>query len=131
MEPEFDLGICGPNPMGTSRTFKNAGFLSRVSRQYERINSLPGLPDWARQQYYDSAAVGQAGKIECSLVPSVAETAPGTSFGHIVEVPGLGRVSLAKLALDHAFHLTMVGVDTDSGGTVRAGGITSNGHTHP
>ena len=132
VDPIFDLGICGPKPDGDKPYLRDSGFLSRVSQQSERINNVPGLPDWARQQYHwDPAAVGQTGKVECSLVTNVAQAAPGTSFGHIVEVPGFGKVSLAKLAVDRAFHLTMIGVDADSGGTVQAADTTSNGNTHP
>jgi hypothetical protein len=132
VEPVFDLGICAPKPDGDKPYLQDPGFLSRVSRQSERINNIPGLPDWARQQYHwDPAAVGQTGKVECSLVTNVARATSGTSFGHIVEVLGFGKVSLAKLAVDRAFHLTMIGVDADSGGTVQAADTTSNGHTHP
>jgi len=129
LEPVFDLGICGPKPDGDKPYLQDPGFLSRVSQQYERINSVPGLPDWARQQYHwDPAAVG---KVECSLVANVAQAAPGTSFGPSVRVPGFGKVSLATLAVDRAFHLTMVGVYTDSGGTVQVATTTSNGTTRP
>jgi len=132
LEPVFDLGICGPKPDGDKPYLQDPGFLSRVSQQYERINSVPGLPDWARQQYHwDPAAVGQTGKVECSLVANVAQAAPGTSFGPSVRVPGFGKVSLATLAVDRAFHLTMVGVYTDSGGTVQVATTTSNGTTRP
>jgi hypothetical protein len=132
VEPVFDLGICGPKPDGDKPYLQDPGFLSRVSQQRERINNVPGLPDWARQQYHwDPEAVGQTGKAECSLVINVARATPGTSFGHSVEVPGFGKVSLAKLVVDRAFHLTMVGVYADSGGTVSAGTTTANGGTRP
>jgi hypothetical protein len=38
-----------------------------------------------------------------------------------------------RLAVDRAFHLTMVGVDTSStgGGNVDAGNTGANGHTKP
>jgi len=129
----LDLGIVGPKPDGDKAHLRDEGFLSRVSQQHERINNLPGLPDWARQQYHDSAAVGQTGKIECSLVTNVAQAAPGTSFGHIVEVPGFGKVSLAKLTVNRAFHLTMVGADRSptGGGNVEAADATTNGSHGP
>jgi hypothetical protein len=133
VEPVLDLGICGSKPEGDMPYLQDVGFLGRVSQQYEQINNLPGLPDWAQQQYHDSAAVGQAGKVECSLVTNVEGAAPGTSFGHIVEVPGFGRVSLAKLKVDSAFHLAMVEVNGGPGGvqslTVPSG--SGNGTTKP
>ena len=133
IEPVFDLGICGSKPDGDKPYLQDAGFLNRVSRQYERIHNLPELPDWARQQYHDSAAVGQTGKVECSLVTNVTRAVPGTSFGHIVELHGFGNVSLARLTVDSAFHLTMVRVDASAsgGGVVDAGSAKSNGTTQP
>jgi hypothetical protein len=134
VEPAFDLGICGARPEGDKPYVQDAGFLSRVSQQYQRISQSRGLPDWARRQYdWNLAAVGQAGKVECSLVTGVENVSPATSFGHVVEVPGFGRVSLAKLTVDRAFHLTMVGVDMSptGGGNLDAGSATTNGKTKP
>jgi len=132
VEPAFDLDICGPKPDGDRPYLEDPGFLSRVSQQHDRINNLAGLPDWARQEYHDPAAVGQSGKVECSLVTSVARAASGTSFGHVVEVPGYGSVSFARLTVGRAFHLTMVSADTSpAGGTTGAGSVTGNGQTKP
>ena len=133
VEPVFGLGICGPKPDGDKPYLQDAGFLGRVSEQYERINSLPGLSDSARGQYDDSSVVGQTGKLECSLVTNVKGAAPGTSFGHVIEVPGFGRVSLAKLKVDSAFHLTMVNVNGGPGGvqSLTVPSASGNGQTSP
>lgn len=139
VEPVFDLGICGPKPDGDKQYLQDAGFLSRVSQQYERIGNSPGLPDWARQQYHDPVLVGEAGKaaktgkVECSLVTNVAGAAPGQSFGHIVDVAGFGIVSLGKLTVDHAFHLSMVAVGKGSQGIqpLAVPAVAGNGQTEP
>jgi hypothetical protein len=133
VEPVFDLGICGPKPDGNKPYLQDAGFLSRVLQQYERVNSLPGLPDWAREQYHDSAALGQSGKVECSLVTALEHTSPGTSFGNLAEVPGFGRVSLAKLTVDHAFHLSLVTVEPGQPGvqSLDIPSVGGNGGTRP
>jgi hypothetical protein len=132
VEPVFDLGICGPKPDGDKPYLEDAGFLGRASQQYERIKNSP-LPDLARQQYHDPAAVGQTGKVECSLVTNVEGAAEGTSFGHIVEVPGFGRVSLGKLSVDRAFHLGMITVNPNSPGAQPQTVPTTvgNGNTYP
>lgn len=132
VEPVLDLDICGPKPDGDTPYVRDRGFLNRVADQYERIGNTPGLPDWARQQYHwDPAAVEQTGTVKCSLVTSVARTTPGTSYGHVIEVPGLGRVSLAELTVDRAFQLTTVGIDTGPGGNWKFGDTDANGHHHP
>jgi hypothetical protein len=116
VEPVLDLGICSPKPEGDKPYLQDVRFLGRVSQQNEQINSLPGLPDSAQQQYHDSAEVGHAGKIECSLVTKVDGAAPGTAFGHIVEAPGFGKVALAKLTVGSAFNLGLISVHPDSSG---------------
>lgn len=134
VEPEFDLGLVGAKPDGDTPYVQDQGFLGRVSEQYDRIGSSPSLSDSDRQQYHwDSAVASQKGKVECSLVTSVGQAAPGTSYGHIVEVPGYGKVSLGKLKVDRAFHLTMVEADAGSsgGGTVSGPTATANGHGSP
>lgn len=133
IEPVFDLGVCGPKPEGDKHYLQDSEFMGRVSQQHKRISNLPGLPDSVRQDYHESAAVGQAGKVECSLVTGVEHTLPGTSFGHIVEVPGFGKVSLAKLTVDRAFHLNMVHVDAGSPGIqpLTVPHVGSNGSTQP
>jgi hypothetical protein len=131
VEPVFDLGICGPKPDGDRPNLQDPGFLNRVSQQHGQISNLSGLPDWARQQYHDSAAVGQAREVECSLVTNVAQATPGTSFGHMLDIAGFGRVSLAELRVDGAFHLTMVGVDTDQKGKRKIATADANGKTVP
>jgi hypothetical protein len=67
------------------------------------------------------------------LVNSVERIAPGTSYGHIVEVPGFGKVSLAKPIVDRAFHLTMIEADARSsgGGTVNGPIAMANGNNGP
>lgn len=134
VEPALDLGIVGTKPEGDRPYSQDQGFLRRVSEQYDRIRNTPGLSDSDRRQYHwDSAAAAQTGKVECSLVTNVEQAAPGTSYGHIVDVPGFGKVSLAKLTAGRAFHLTMVEADAGSsgGGTVDGPTATANGHNGP
>jgi hypothetical protein len=132
VEPVLDLGIVGTMPDGDKPYVQDQGFLSRVSEQYDRIRNTPGLSDSDRQQYHwDSAAAARTGKVECSLVTSVGQAVPGSSHGHIVEVPGFGRVSLAKLTVGRAFHLAMVEADASSsgGGNVNGPVVYANGHS--
>jgi hypothetical protein len=132
VEPVLDLGIVGSKPVGDKPYVHDQGFLSRVGEQYDRIRNTPGLSD-SNAYNWDSAAAAQRGKVECSLVASVERAAPGTSYGNIVEVPGFGKVSLAKLTVDRAFHLTMIEADASSsgGGIVHAADGTANGSNGP
>lgn len=109
------------------------GFLSRIREQYERIARMPGLSDSDRQQYHwDSAAAARKGKAECSLVTNVEHAAPGTSFGHMVEVPGFGRVSLAELMVDRGFRFRLnmlkMQLDDPTDGNPTGPTVMTNGH---
>ena len=106
-------GICGPKPDADKPTSKTLD--SCAASHPSIMGRLPPQP----------------GKVECSLVTHVAKTSPGTSFGHIVQVPGFGRVSLASLTVDQAFHLTIVTADPGQPGGVPLGGTKANGNTRP
>jgi hypothetical protein len=130
VEPVLDLNFVGAKPVGDRPYLQDAGFLNRVAQQHERIGTSFGIPDSLRQQYHwDSAAVLQQGRVKCSLVTNVDNAASGTSYGNIVGVPGFGNISLARLEVSRAFHLTMVSVDTGQNGTLNAADVTTNG-TH-
>ena len=130
--PVIDPGICGAKPEGDRPYLQDQAFISRVSAQYDRIGKTPGLSDSDRQQYHwDSAAAAQKGKVECSLVSSMGQAFLNISYGHIVVVPGFGRVSLAELTVDRAFHLTMIAVDSGRIGKFKIADATTNGTGSP
>ncbi len=69
--------------------------------------------------------------MECSLVTSVPQALPGTSYGHVIELTGIGKMSLAELTVHTAFNLTMIIMAVGTGVTVSGGGVPANGSTHP
>ena len=132
VEPALDLEICGSRPDGDTPYVRDSGFLGRVSRQNEQMRSAPGLSDSAREQYHwDSSAAAQEGKVECSLVNNVGNAAPGTSYGHIVEVPDYGTVSLGELTVTRAFNLTPLSIKSHGSGKFRGPHAMANGQNGP
>lgn len=117
-------------PAGERPYVQDERFLSRVSKQHERISGAQGLSDSARTQYDWDLAKVQPGKVECSLVTSVPQALPGTLYGNVIELAGIGKVSLAKLTVRKAFNLTMVSLDS-GGGTLSGAGATANGGHEP
>ena len=101
--------------------FDNRDVLDRISRQYDRIAAANDLPDWAAEQYPKGRpALNGSGKLECSLISSVAG-APGISFGHVIDLPHFGKIFLGELKVErepgnpskgiydaYKFHLTMI-----------------------
>ena len=143
VEVEFDHNIFGPKPVDDAPYTHDAGFISRVARQYDRIGSNKDLPTELAERYNRlSPSLGKSEAAECSLVNQATGRYPGKSFGHIIRVPGFGIITLAKLTVKHenphektkvprktTFTLTMIdlqlGCPTSGRGGV--GGGSSNG----
>ncbi|MFY9853954.1 MAG: hypothetical protein WAK26_08775 [Terracidiphilus sp.] len=140
---EFDYDIFGPKPIDDLPYVQDAGVLSRVSRQHERILRNKNLPE-ALQKHYNqlSSNLGGSGAVECSLVNRVAGFFPGSSFGNVITVPGFGTITLAKLTVKHedphpetkvprktTFTLTMIDLKMGCAveGDLGTGGGTTNG----
>lgn len=118
------LDVVGPKPVGDQSYFDNDGFLGRISRQYENITSVVGLPDWPSEKYrQDPRQAAKQGHAICSLVTGVNGVAPGASYGHVIDVPHFGRVFLGEVTLDrtpakskdehdtYKFNLTMIRIE--------------------
>jgi hypothetical protein len=99
---EFDLGIFGAKPANDQPYTHDAGFVSRVSRQYDRICQNKNLPVALQERYNRlSSTLGASEEIECSLVNQAAGLLPGSISGNVITVPGFGTITLAKLTVKH------------------------------
>jgi hypothetical protein len=102
VEVEFDHNIFGPKPVDDAPYTHDAGFISRVARQYDRIGSSKDLPVELVERYNRlSPTLGSSEAVECSLVNQAAGRYPGKTFGHIIRVPGFGIITLAKVTVKH------------------------------
>jgi hypothetical protein len=143
---EFDYDIFGPRPINDLPYVKDAGVVSRVSRQYDRILRNKNLPAALQERYNQlSSTLGGSEEVECSLVNRVAGLFPGSIFGNVITVPGFGTITLAKLTVKHedqhettkvpkktTFTLTMIDLKLGCAieGDIPIGGGTSNGGGH-
>lgn len=102
VELEYDHNIFGPKPVDDAPYTHDAGLISRVARQYDRIGSNKDLPAELAERYNRlSPTLGKSEAVECSLVNQATGRYPGISFGHIIRVPGFGIITLAKLTVKH------------------------------
>ena len=102
VELEIDPDIFGPKPADDAPYTQDAGFISRVSRQYDRIGSHKDLPAELRERYNRlSPTLGSSEAVECSLVNQASGRYPGSSFGNVITIPGFGTITLAKLTVKH------------------------------
>ncbi len=141
---EFDQGIFGPNRVDDVPYTHEPGFVSRVSRQYERILDDKNLPVKHQERYNRlSSTLGNSEEVECSLINQVAGFLPGRAaiFGNVITIPGFGTITLAKLTVKHenpheetkvpkktTFTLTMI--DLDLGCVVSGGVPIGNGNSN-
>ena len=142
---EFDQDIFGRRPVDDLPYTQEPGFISRVSRQYERIRKNKNLPVALQERYNRlSSTLGDSGEVECSLINQVAGfiPGPGTISGNVITIPGFGSITLAKLTVKHedpheetkvtkkkTFNLTMIDLDLGCAvsGKVPIGNGSSNG----
>jgi len=135
VELERHLDILGHKPDDGKSYFEDESVLGRISQQYANINEADDLPDWASERYlWDQAAASRQDKLKCSLVERVTG-APGTQFGHVIDVPHFGKIFLAELTLKrekngapgpekYSFHLSMIRMEL--GCPVQASGNVGN-----
>jgi hypothetical protein len=75
------------------------------------------------------------GSILCSLVDGVAPSVPGKSFGHVMDIPGFGKVIFGEvMAFPASVHLSMIRAELGSptsGGVAMAHGVVNGGTMPP
>jgi hypothetical protein len=97
---EMNLGILGDKPAGDGSYTGNAGVKDRVASQYKHLLDHGNFPVGLRERYNRlSSNLRGAETVECSLVNRVTGSFPGSSFGHIIDIPQFGKVTLCKLTV--------------------------------
>jgi hypothetical protein len=89
---------------------------------------------WVVDRYGWIAPAKAPGSILCSLVDGVAPSVPGKSFGHVMDIPGFGKVIFGEvLAFPAAVHLSMIRAELGSptSGGMNAAYVSGNGGTVP
>jgi hypothetical protein len=142
VETEQCHEILGPRNEDDRSYFDDRDVMNRISRQYERIAECRNLPDWAREEYLTARpTINDYAELKCSLINGV-EGSPGTSFGHIIDLPHFGKIFLGELKVRrepgnpargtydrYKFHLTMIRLQMGclAKGTTCIGTLDSNG----
>ena len=99
VEVDQDIHILGPKPAKDKSYLEDSGVLSRMSQQYTNIRKAKNLPGWADKEFrWDKSKAQREGRAACSLVNKISG-APGTSFGHVIDVPHFGKIYLGELTV--------------------------------
>jgi len=142
IDVDRNLDILGPQPVDDESYFDNRGVLDRIAQQYDRIATAMHLPEWASKEYPRGRPVTNGNRtLECSLVNGV-EGCPGTSFGHVIDLPHFGKIFLGELKVErtpgdpskgiydsYKFLLTMIRIKMGciATGSTEAAAAKSNG----
>jgi hypothetical protein len=102
VELDLHLGIFGHKPENDAPYTTDSSLLGRVSGQYNHILGQQDLPADLREGYNRlSSNLGSPEAVECSLVNRATGGYPGPCFGHVITIPNFGKITLAKLRLEH------------------------------
>jgi hypothetical protein len=142
IEVDRSLDILGPRSEDDRSYFDDPKVLGRISDQYKTIARAENLPDWAAKDYPKGRpALNGSGHLECSVVSGV-KGAPGTPFGHVIDLPHFGKIFLGELQVQrepgnptkgindaYTFHLTMIRLEMGclAKGSAKIVALDSNG----
>jgi hypothetical protein len=140
-----DPSFLGDKPENDGAYTRHPGLLDRLEQQFERIRKSDNVPDEIVRRYSGvSSTSDDIEMIECSLVNHAKGPYPGCSFGHVIDVPGFGKIHLAVLRVEHSdwhngvpkktlFDLTMIELDMGciGGGKSGVGNGILNGTSAP
>jgi hypothetical protein len=102
VEVDLDLDFLGPKPPKDAPYAKDSGFRSRVDKQYARFRKEQKLPPAILGRYNQLPSESKPeASIECSLVSKAEPSRFGRPCGHVIEIPGFGRILLAVLRIEH------------------------------
>ncbi len=135
VEPVINLNLLVPSYDGPKRPWlKNAKLLKSAREQHaQRISGEHAAPDWLVRRYGwigSDEKIAEHGHVHASLVNGFTGTIPGKTWGHIVEIAGVGRFYFGEVSMyDHVYRLTMVRAEIGSptGGDISGGTTGSNG----
>jgi hypothetical protein len=139
IKPVLDLNLLEtPGSRFPKKPFiEDEAFLRKVCDQTKTMIDTKGAPDWIKARYgwVDSEDDRRKkGFVPCSLVTSVAGAPEGSSYGHVMHVPGFGNIFLGEVLVSHGlFRLTMIRTEMGcaGGGNQVVGGTGSNGSGMP
>jgi hypothetical protein len=112
-------------------------FNNKVSSHYKKIAETKGAPEWLAGRHASMKSPEsrkKKGYVLCSLVEELQGAKPGTSFGHVLHLPGFGNIFFGELIVSpNSYRLTMMRIEMGclAEGNISAASAYSNGFTIP
>jgi hypothetical protein len=108
-------------------------FNNKVSSHYKKITETKGAPEWLAGRHASMKSPEsrkKKGYVLCSLVEELQGAKSGTSFGHVLHVPGFGNVFFGELVVaPNSYRLTMMRIEMGclAEGNISVASAFSNG----
>ena len=108
-------------------------FNNKVSSHYKKITETKGAPEWLAGRHASMKSPEsrkKKGYVLCSLVAELQGAKPGTSFGHVLHVPGFGNIFFGELVVaPNSYRLTMMRIEMGclAEGNISAASSYTNG----
>ena len=108
-------------------------FNNKVSSHYKKITETKGAPEWLAGRHASMKSPEsrkKKGYVLCSLVEDLQGARPGTSFGHVLHVPGFGNIFFGELVVaPNSYRLTMMRIEMGclAEGNISVASAFSNG----
>jgi hypothetical protein len=112
-------------------------FNNKVSSHYKNIAETKGTPAWLAGRHASMKSPEgrkKKGYVLCSLVAELQGAKSGTSFGHVLHVPGFGNIFFGELIISpNSYRLTMMRIEMGclAEGNISAASAFSNGFLIP
>lgn len=138
IKPKMNLAICqqpaGPDGYPQTSLFEDKSFRAAAEKQ-TRAMSGNTKASWVGERYpWDNGQLEKRAVISCSLVTEVADPFPGTPYGHVLEIPEIGKAFLGELLVDrNTFRLIMMRLELGcvTSGAMASAVVSIEGSTHP
>ncbi len=108
-----------------------------AQKQSSALRDISGVPAWAVERYgwlSSKQSAAEEGRAICSLVDRIETQSPAQTYGHLLEVPDIGRFFLAEtMILPQSIQLTMIRAELGCkvAGQASAATARTNGSSYP
>ena len=112
-------------------------FNNKVSSHYKKITETKGAPEWLAWRHASMKSPEsrkKKGFVLCSVVGELQGAKSGTTFGHVMHVPGFGNIFFGELVVGpNSYRLTMMRIEMGciAEGNISAASSFSNGSGVP
>jgi hypothetical protein len=112
-------------------------FNNKVSSHYKKIAETKGAPEWLSWRHASMKSPEsrkKKGFVLCSVVEELQGAKSGTTFGHVMHVPGFGNIFFGELVVGpNSYRLTMMRIEMGciAEGNISAASSFSNGSGVP